>query len=375
MAGRRRLTTEREGSPNLYCNFTVHGRRFRGCLGTGDEDEAEILADAIRRDALLRKATGKKPEMALSAAALRYVAEHGQHLPTADDIARYSKMIVRELGAATLLSEITASEVSRMVARLRDGRANGSVNRITGHLRSVLSRARESWEVEVATLPWRKLLLDEPAEREHVLSKTEEVALFAQLRPDFHGMVRFALVTGARLENCIGLTWRQVDWEAGIIRFRIKSRKPGGEPHVLPITPAVAAILATERGRHKLKVFTYVCARNRFDPKRRVTQRKGERYPFTKDGWRRAWATALGTAGIEDFRFHDLRHTAGTRALRAGKNLRTVSKMLGHKDLNTTLRYTRTDVADIRAAMEAVETQASHIAAVDDEKKEDGSAR
>lgn len=100
-------------------------------------------------------------------------------------------------------------------------------------------------------------------------------------------MVRFARVTGARLGNVIDLTWRQVDWDAGTIVFRVKSRKPGGELHYLPITPAVAVILSRERGRHQARVFTYVCARNRYDPRTKVLQRKGERYPFTHDGWRK----------------------------------------------------------------------------------------
>jgi integrase len=64
----------------------------------------------------------------------------------------------------------------------------------------------------------------------------------------------------------------------------------------------------------------------------------------------------LAEAGIADFRFHDLRHTAATRTLRVYRDLRTVQKMLGHKSIATTLRYTRSAIEDVRAAMEAVET-------------------
>jgi integrase len=59
---------------------------------------------------------------------------------------------------------------------------------------------------------------------------------------------------------------------------------------------------------------------------------------------RRRWIEA----GITDFRFHDLRHTAGTRALHAHRNLKTVQRMLAHKNIATTLRYTRSDVEDVR---------------------------
>ena len=222
-----------------------------------------------------------------------------------------------------------------------------------------MRRASSLWGVEVAAINWQHLLLDEAGEREHVLSADEEDRLFAALRPDYHALVRFALVTGLRLDNVIQLTWKQVDWDARTIRIRVKSRKPGGQLHYVPITPAVAAILSLERGRHCELVFTYVCDRNRHDPRRGFPQKKGARYPFSHDGWRKAWQAALEAAGIADFRFHDLRHTAGTRALHAYRNLKTVQRMLGHKNIATTLRYTRSDVEDVRAAMEAVETQSS----------------
>ena len=169
-----------------------------------------------------------------------------------------------------------------------------------------------------------------------------------------------------------GQKWPQVDWHALTIVFRVKSKKPGGDLHYVPITPAVSTILSRERGHHPTRVFTYVCARNRHDPKRNTLQNRGERYPFTKHGWRRAWAEALVEAKIEDFRFHDLRHTAGTRTQRAVGNLITVQHMLGHKDIKTTLRYLRSDVADVRAAMEAVEKATLGPRAVAEEEKKAG---
>jgi integrase len=150
------------------------------------------------------------------------------------------------------------------------------------------------------------------------------------------------------------LAWRQIDWQARTISFRVKSKKPGGSLRYVPITNELAALLSVERGRHPVYVFTYALARNRYDPERKQIQVKGVRYPFSKHGWRKAWKRALEEAEIENFRFHDLRHTAGTRALRATGNLRTVQKMLGHKDIQTTLRYTASEIEDIRAAMEAV---------------------
>jgi len=372
MQRKRSLVTQREGSHNYYENFTVKGHRFRRSLETDHRETAEILAAKIRSDALLGKLTGNKPEHTLTQALGRYWLEHGQHLRSASDLKRLGRVLQDGLGKNVLLSEITASDLTTYAARRRAALSNRSVNIELEHLRAVIGRARSLWRVHTPELDWQSILLEEAGEREHVLSEEEERRLFGALRPDFHPMVHFALVTGARLGNVIGLTWRQVDWDAGTIVFRIKSRKPGGELHYLPLTRAVAAILSREVGRHPMSVFTYVCARNRYDPRTKTIQRKGERYPFTQDGWRKQWSRALAEAKIQDFRYHDLRHSAGTRALRAYRNLKAVQRMLGHNDIKTTLRYTRSDVEDVRAAMEAVEKSQSRHTVGERKRKKEG---
>lgn len=354
---RRSLVTRRQGSPNWYENFTVNGHRFRGCLETDDKAQAEIIAAKRRSDALLGKLTGEKPGISLSQALGRYLLEHGQYLASADDIRRMGKVLIAAFGKHKLLAEITAAELTTYAARRRAGLSNRSVNAELEHLRAVIGRARKLWGLATPEISWADLLLEEAGERQKILAAEEEERLFEELRPDHHAFVRFALLTGVRLANVVELEWRQVDWQARVISFRVKSKKPGGELHYVPMTAGVAAILSLERGRHPVRVFTYVCERNRHDPKTGLMQRKGERYPFTHDGWRKVWDKAREAAGVKDIRFHDLRHTAATRALRAHRNLKTVQRMLGHRDIVTTLRYTRSDVEDVRAAMEAVEAQ------------------
>lgn len=393
MRRRTRLTTTRPGSPNRYCNFSVHGHRFRASLGTDDEATAEILAAKIRSDALLGSIVGRKAEITLTQALGRYWIERGQYAATADEIKRHGRTLMEALGAGVLLSGLSYGALSSYVASRRvrkvrakricthncttsaarcricsavvptkpkwvlADRANGSVNREIGHLRTVMLAA-DRWGMSVAKIDWRALVLDEPENVQTILSADKEDELLAALRVDFHPLVQFALLTGVRLENAIGLTWPQIDWDARTITFRTKSRKPGGALHVLPLTGAIAAVVSRERGNHRDFVFTYVCARNRHDPHTGAMQRKGERYPFTHDGWRKAWHAARLAVEMPRLRFHDLRHTAATRALGAHRNLKTVQRMLGHADIATTLRYVASDVADVRAAMEAVEQQA-----------------
>ncbi len=55
----------------------------------------------------------------------------------------------------------------------------------------------------------------------------------------------------------------------------------------------------------------------------------------------RAFTPALVNAGIQDFHWHDLRHTFASRLVMAGVDIRTVQELMGHKTLVMTLRYSR----------------------------------
>ena len=71
----------------------------------------------------------------------------------------------------------------------------------------------------------------------------------------------------------------------------------------------------------------------------------------------RVWRRALQAAGISDFRFHDLRRTAATRMLQATGNLKLVQQYLSHADIASTARYAHATTADVREAMERVESR------------------
>jgi integrase len=66
---------------------------------------------------------------------------------------------------------------------------------------------------------------------------------------------------------------------------------------------------------------------------------KGNRLKEIKNGYN----SACRRAGIEGLRFHDLRHSAATRMIESGANIVAVSKILGHSDIKTTMRYTHPD--------------------------------
>ena len=63
-------------------------------------------------------------------------------------------------------------------------------------------------------------------------------------------------------------------------------------------------------------------------------------FPYASKNWyHRVWKPALEAAGIKNFRFHDLRHTAGTRLGANGVRTRDIATALGHADERMAARY------------------------------------
>jgi integrase len=114
------------------------------------------------------------------------------------------------------------------------------------------------------------------------------------------------------------LTWPQVDWENRRIRYKKKRRRVGEGAvwRTIPITPTIEGILRPLVGHRDTWIFTYVAARTRNG---RI---KGQRNPITFNGLKTRWRRDREESGVTDFRWHDWRHTAGSRTTRSAKNIR-----------------------------------------------------
>lgn len=367
-----------KGSPHWYYDFQFKGLRYYGSTGVSGRKDAEVIERAERTKVARAHAFGEpkqRPRMTMAEATGRYYEEVSKHRKApASDFNRLS-VISELLGDRLPFHDLDDDKIAVMVATLRGRKVSrkrmikpATVNRYIECLRRVWRRAAKIWKIQIGDEPeWRQHLLEEPNERVRDLTLEEETRLFRHLRPDYHPMVRFALLSGLRLANVRLLTWRQVNYETGLVTVRLKSKKPEGRVHTVPLTAPMIALLAEQMGHHPIYVFTYQCKRPRtvkLENGHTLARRKGERHPFSHNGWRKAWKDALKAAGIEDFRFHDCRHTAATRTLRSGGgNLKVVQAMLGHTDITTTARYAHALVEDVRKAMEAAQSQDSPKAA------------
>lgn len=287
--------------------------------------------------------------MTVEIATARYWNEIGQHHKGADNTLWSLDWLKRELGPKKQLRAISNADVTRLIVKRRaDGVKPATVNRsVTEPLRKILRRAAEIWDEELPKLKWREHLLAEPKERVRELRDDEEATLFGSIRPDYQPILEFALLSGCRLSECVGLTWADVDWGGRLIWINGK----GGKRASVPMAPSLRKILWPLQGHHPTFVFTYETARGG------VEIRKGERMPITREGLKTTWRRLKLKAGLADYRFHDNRHTAATRVLRATGNLAAVKRLLRHEKIETTMRYAHVLDDDVRDAIERAATK------------------
>jgi integrase len=336
-------------SPYFHYDFVWKGRRFHGSTGCKVKRQAE--AHEERERAKARDGGNKRPPITVDEAA-------GLYKEKAPDEPDYIfTAAIDGLGQHTLLSEVTQRDLQLHVARRRSGRANSSVNRETETLRAMWRHADQS-RFDVGEMPnWGALMLKVVRKDPRELATAEEDALFGELRRDIFDFCLFALKSGWRLSEVIGLRWSDLDLGNAIAVTRIK----GGDIVQRPLSHEMLLTIANQPKVGPF-VFTYVAVRTRaglVDKKGRKqpARKQGERYPMTKTVLRKPWSAAKKAAGVENFRFHDLRHTRGTRILRATGNLAAAKRALAHRSIKTTLRYAHVLDDDVRNALEVSDSR------------------
>jgi integrase len=335
-------------SPYWQYDFTRHHHRHYGSTGLTNKKDAQTYEANLKRDAALGE--NRKEQLTLDQACGTYARDVADRQPSWPTTKYQIANLIAGLGKDNLLAKIHHHNLATYAAKRRAKVSDTSVNREIEVARRVWRYAATNLNADVGQVPiWNKLMFKEPQERIRELSAEEEAALLANIRVDIRPMVEFALLSAARLSSVIKLKWSDVNLSAGVITFNIK----GGEKRLLPLTPGLAAIIGNQP-KTSVYVFTYVCAKSSSGKRK-----KGQRYPFSQQGWKKEWYSALEDAKITDFRFHDLRHTRATRILRETGNLKIVQQALGHTNIATTARYAHANLDDVRKAMAATESRNS----------------
>ena len=130
--------------------------------------------------------------------------------------------------------------------------------------------------------------------------------------------IRLLLLTGCRKNEILSLRWDHVDLEAR--EMRLGDSKTG--PRTVQLSPAATAVLAR-------------VPRIEGNPHVVPGTRRGSRM----SGLQRPWVRIRKSAGLEDMRLHDCRHSFASRALALGESLPMIGRLLGHSQVQTTARY------------------------------------
>ena len=181
----------------------------------------------------------------------------------------------------------------------------------------------------------QKLMFKENNHRLRFLSEAEIKALLAVCPPHLRPIVETALLTGMRKEELLSLKWEQINH--GLINL-IKTKSVN--PRLIPISGRLVEIFQQLRHQNQLKSPYVFC------------DGEGRRFNSVK----RSFATACHKAGIEKFRFHDLRHTFASHLLMRGASLKTVQELLGHSDIKMTMRYAHLSPGHLQDSVNLLKT-------------------
>lgn len=255
------------------------------------------------------------------------------------------------------LAEISAQEIERWRARRIDsGRKKATVNRDVNGLKAILSRAVE-WKylhehplasvkpMKVDTLERCRYLNNEEmnaltvaldarenrmrkerksanawrAERgKFLLPDLEKLPFADHLKP----MVIISLGTGMRRGELFALTWEFVDTDLKILTVDGNYAKSGKTRHIPMNSEVLQTLLDWKKQTNITSGLVFRSA-------------TGGKF----DNVNSSWENALNDAKIENFRWHDMRHTFASRLAMVNVDLNTIRELLGHADYNMTLRY------------------------------------
>jgi integrase len=233
------------------------------------------------------------------------------------------KHLIPFFGDSTLLS-ISRKKISRYkVLRSDQGAKPATINRELAMFSKAFNLAVDEWEW-LKNKPFPKISKEEENnERDRWLTEDEERILLENCPKWLNEIIVFALNTGLRQDELLSLEWSRVS----IVRKTILIEKTkSGKPRTIPLNEIVLNVLRKKAEEKVIGikgiVFGTSCGTK-----------------VLASNLRRAFYNALEKAGIEDFKFHDLRHTFATRLAQRGVDLYKIAKLLGHEDIRMTQRY------------------------------------
>jgi integrase len=261
------------------------------------------------------KKLGRKPRHSWKEAAGRWLVETSEKATHKEDEKKLCWL--HSFLGSLMLDEITRDVIDRIQAAKLKEATKATTNRYLALVRAILRRACDEWEW-IDRMP-KIRLFKETASRERSLTWEQAKRVLDELPEHQREVVLFALATGLRQRNVLKLEWSQVKLElrhAWIPGWQSKNRRPIS----VPLNDVAMGVLSRMGGKHPERVFTYAGR------------------PLNSANTR-AWRAALKRAGVEDFRWHDLRHTWATWQRQAGTPTHELQQLGGWRTGAMVERY------------------------------------
>ena len=268
---------------------------------------------------------------------------HGYQKKSAkDDRGRYALYIKEPLGKKRLsdISSETLRDWSNNLGKVKKQRGGGWISPSTqNRARALLKTILNFNKAEPDLI--RELKNSSEEHRITVLSDSERNRLLEVIgketeRKDVADLILLALLTGQREGNLLNMKWDQLELDESPTWTIPRDEFKGVKTYAVPLVPAAVNILK-KRSKGTISdtwVFTAPTT-----PEKPLND------------FRRPWKRILKAAEINDFRFHDLRHSAAAFLIKQAVPMAVVQKTLGHADLATTMKYINLVGDDVRDEM------------------------
>ncbi len=281
------------------------GRRIRRSAGTKDKKCAQEYHDHLKVELWRVHNLGEKPRRTWQEAVVQWLQEKEHKKDIRQDQIKL-KWLHPYFGHL-YLDEITRALISEIAQIKKAQSSPATANRHLALIRSVFRIARDEWEW-LDHIPVVRLF-PEPRRRVRWLRPVEAARLVAELPSHLADLAVLTLATGLRRCNATYLAWEQVDMQRGMAWIHGDESK-SGKSFTVPLNEDAMRVLRSRRGEHPVYVTTY------------------QGHPVAQTSTR-AWYKALARAGIENFRWHDLRHTWASWHAQNGTSLQELQELGG----------------------------------------------
>ncbi|MCE7914604.1 MAG: site-specific integrase [Nitrosomonas sp. PRO4] len=294
---------------------TPSGERVRCSAATEDKTQAQEFHDKLKAESWRVARLGDKPKRTWDEAAYKWLMETQHKKSHHEDVAKINWL--QQFFRGKYLDELTRDVIAKIGELKLQQSSPATANRLLALIRAILRRSALDWEW-IDKPPVIKLYR-EAKRRVRYLSAEQAGLLIQELPEHLAEIVKFSLATGLRRSNVTKLEWSQVDIQRNVAWIHGDQAKAGKSIHVTLNSTAIA-VLTKQIGKHPKSVFSY----------------KGR--PIIQVNTK-AWYKALKRAGIEDFRWHDLRHTWASWLTQNGVPLNVIQEMGAWESAEMVRRY------------------------------------